>query len=515
MINDSNTIFKKNDPHEIRKVIEKYDTYHFLQQVADSNNSTSTNSNSSSNTTSGGGGGGGTGNNNSLTRSAEMYVFAHITIPKSIYNMVSYETRISIHRLLAKYYEGQLTKENYPELLGKVARHYLQTDNLDRQLYYLEALADLNIRSYLLPEATSNLESMVKILNENDDVAFRFGRIHQSDIYRRLGVCFTMRTQLSMGERYLLLALECLGESWPQTEPEFIYKFWKQRFAQYRNRQWGLVWELKSDNKKQTGHRVVEIMAQLSNIYFYTGKGRAFVYTCLVGLNACETLGEVGPNYTLFLARTSLLCWLNDQKKHSIFYISKALRHMDEKNDAGTLTICALLCFAAGKFKHAKELLHQSLEAVKTLGVVTDCQAFYRSVGLVITMMIFEGTLDRSPDGLALLKQMAETARSNGDYEAEIWLGVYHIGNAIVVNRLVECEPFVVLLEHHLKQAVDYNRIAIHGTLLCYYARCQKYDMSRRHMRHLVGILPSLTVTRKCHTEYQRSSHANLFLFGS
>ncbi|CAO3591042.1 unnamed protein product [Absidia cylindrospora] len=495
MITGTNVIFQDNDPHKIRETIEKYDSYHFLQKVAETNvnsknsdiSSNSVNNiNSNANKISTG---------NTMMNPDEMYAFAHITIPKSIYDMVSYETRIALHRLLAKYYEGQLTRENYPELLGKVARHYLQTDNMEKQLYYLEALADLNIRSYLLPEATSNLESMVKILNENPNIAYRFGRIHQSDIYRRLGVCFTMRTQLSMGERYLQNALVCLGENWPQTEPEFIYKFWKQRFAQYRNRRWRMVWEFRSYNRKQTGHRVVEIMAQLSNIYFYTGKGRAFVYTCLVGLNACERLGEVGPNYTLFLARTSLLCWLNDQKEHSIFYITKALRHMDEKNDAGTLTICALLCFAAGKFKNAKELLYQSIDAVKTLGVVTDCQAFYRSVGLVITMLIFEGTLDQSPDGLALLKQMADTAHSNGDYEAEIWLGVYHVGNAIVGDRLRECEPFVVLLEHHLKQAADYNRIAIHGTLLCYYARCQNYDLSRRHTRYLVAILPSLTVT--------------------
>ncbi|KAI8086018.1 uncharacterized protein BX664DRAFT_334708 [Halteromyces radiatus] len=498
MIKGSNVIFQENDPHTIRETIEKYDSYHFLHQVADISTNTTSSNNSSTNSSNKNG----ITNvnnmnnmNNPMVNTDEMYAFAHITIPKSIYDMVSYETRITLHRLLAKYYEGQLTKENYPELLGKVARHYLQTDNLEKQLYYLEALADLNIRSYLLPEATSNLESMVKILNENPNIAYRFGRIHQSDIYRRLGVCFTMRTQLSMGERYLLMALECLGESWPQTEPEFLYKFWKQRFAQYQNRRWRLVWKSNSYNKKQTGHRVVEIMAQLSNIYFYTGKGRAFVYTCLVGLNACERLGEVGPNYTLFLARTSLLCWLNDQKQHSIFYITKALRHMDEKNDAGTLTICALLCFAAGKFRNAKELLYQSIDAVKTLGVVTDCQAFYRSVGLVITMMIFEGTLDQSPDGLALLKQMADTAHSNGDYEAEIWLGVYHVGNAIVTDRLRDCEPFVVLLEHHLKQAADYNRIAIHGTLLCYYARCQNYELARRHTRHLVSILPSLTVT--------------------
>ncbi|ORX45471.1 hypothetical protein DM01DRAFT_1311751 [Hesseltinella vesiculosa] len=542
MLKVSNVIFSdKDDMQKILETIEHFDVYNFLQRGSDSTGIVFHPVTASS-----------LGN----ASGQALFSFSHITIPKSIYGMVSYETRIILHGLLAKFYEGQLTRENYPELLGKVARHYLQTDLLEKQLYYLEALADLNMRSYLLPEATSNLESMVKILNENPGIAYRFGRLHQSDIYRRLGVCFTMRTQLKMGERYLFMALECLGQSWPQTEPEFLYKFWKLRLVQYRHRRWSpdnhnpnkkaslasrflrrskhspssayahdlpmsSVRSTASDNpppfqhqhhhhthasnnasdnkKKQTIQRVVEIMEQLSNIYFYTGQGRAFVYSCLVGLNACEALDECGPHYTLFLARAALLCWLNDHKEHSIFYITKALHHMDEKHDSGTLTICALLCFAAGKFKNAKELLYQAIQADKTLGVVIDCQSFYRSVGLVVTMMIFEGTLDHEPEdegsGMSLLKQMADTARSNGDYEAEIWLGVYHVANAIVVDRVHECESFVVMLEHHVKQAADYNRIAIHGTLLCYYARHGDYDLARKHYKYLVTILPALTIT--------------------
>ncbi|GAN05696.1 hypothetical protein MAM1_0099c05170 [Mucor ambiguus] len=468
VLKENNTDFKRANQDEAREKIEKYDTYHFIQKADDS----------------------------ILGAHGDYYTFAHITIPQSIYDMVSYETRILLHRLLAKYYESQLNRENYTDLLSKVTRHYLQTDWLDKQLYYLEALADLNIKSYLLPEATGNLERIVKILDGNPDLAAQFGRIHQSDIYRRLGMCFTMRTKLKEGERFLYHALDCLGEPWPQSEPEFLFKFWMNRLAQYRHRKLPVFRKFdKKDIKKEIGKRVVEIMAQLSNIYFYTGKGRAFVYTCLVGLNACERLNEVGPNYTLFLARNSLLSWLNDEKEQSIFYITKALRYMDEKNDADTLTICSHLCFAAGKFKNARDLLYQSIDAVKTLGVVTDCQAFYRSVGLVITMRIFEGTLDNSPDDLVLLKQMANTAHSNCDFEAEIWLGVYNIGNALIMDRLRECEPFVALLETHLKQSADYNRIAIHGTLLCYYARTRNYEYARRHTRSLVAILPLLTVT--------------------
>ncbi|KAI8067021.1 uncharacterized protein B0P05DRAFT_621206 [Gilbertella persicaria] len=465
VIKENNTDFKYADDDTVRQKIELYDVYHFIQKADDSL----------------------VGN--------EVYTFAHITIPQSIYDMASYETRIVLHRLLAKYYESQLTRENYMELLSKVTRHYLQTDWLDKQLYYLEALADVNMKAFLLPEATHNLERIVKILDSNQDLAAQFGRLHRSDIYRRLGMCFAMRTKLKEGEKFLFQALDCLGEPWPQSEPEFLFKFWVNRLAQYRHRKLRVFRKVDKDIKKEIGKRVVEIMAQLSSIYFYTGKGRAFVYTCLVGLNACERLNEIGPNYTLFLARNSLLSWLNDEKEQSIFYITKALRYMDQKNDADTLTICSFLCFAAGKFKNARDLLYQSIDAVKTLGVITDCQGFYRSVGLVITMRIFEGTLDHSPDDLVLLKQMADTAHSNCDFEAEVWLSVYNVGNALIMDRLRDCEPFVTLLEAHLKQSADFNRIAIHGTLLCYYARTHNYEYARRHTRHLVAILPLLTVT--------------------
>ncbi|KAI9478765.1 MAG: hypothetical protein EXX96DRAFT_572195 [Benjaminiella poitrasii] len=469
VIKENNTDFKYVDPEEAYQKIQKFDVYHFIQKVDD----------------------------NSIleTSSNDIYTFTHITIPQCIYDMVSYETRILLHRLLAKYYESQLTHENYTDLLGKVTRHYLQTDWLDKQLYYLEALADVNMKSFLLPEATANLERIVKILDENQALAAQFGRLHRSDIYRRLGMCFAMRTKLKEGEHYLFQALDCLGEPWPQSEPEFVFKFWANRLVQYQHRKIQVLRKFDSDSKREIGKRVVEIMAQLSNIYFYTGKGRSFVYTCLVGQNACERLNEVGPHYTLFLARNSLLSWLNDEKEQSIFYITKALSCMDEKNDSDTLTICSHLCFAAGKFKNARELLYQSIDAVKTLGVITDCQAFYRSVGLVITMRIFEGTLDNSPDDLDLLKEMTNTAHSNCDFEAEIWLCVYHTGNALIMDRLRECEPFVALLEAHLKQSAEYNRIAIHGTLLCYYARIKSYENARRHTRSLVTILPLLTVT--------------------
>ncbi|KAI9271789.1 hypothetical protein BDA99DRAFT_500982 [Phascolomyces articulosus] len=468
VINKNNPIFKDHDMEKITSDIQRFDVYHFLQQIDAPN-----------------------------LQEAEIvvYTFSHITIPQAIYDMVSYETRIILHQLLAKYYESQLTRENYPDLLSKVVRHYMETDALVKQLFYLEQLADLNIKSYLLPEATDNLKKIVEILDKNESIAAQFGRVHYSDIYRRLGMCYTMRTKLNEGERYLFMALDALGEPWPRSELEFMYKFWTNRAAQYHHRRWGAWNKYSKPGKKLIWKRVVEIMAQLSNIYFYTGKGHSFVYTCLIGLNACERLNEDGPNYTLFLARNSLLSWINDQKEHSIFYITKALRHMEEKNDPGTLTICAFLCFAAGKFNNARDLLYQSIQAVRTLGVITDCQAFYRSVGLVITMRIFEGRLDSSPEDLLLLKQMADTAHSNGDYEAEIWLGVYNIGNAIVMDRLRDCDPFVALLEAHVKQAADYNKIAIHGTLIAYYARARNYEYARRHLRNLVNSLPALTVT--------------------
>ncbi|KAI9469638.1 MAG: hypothetical protein EXX96DRAFT_586924 [Benjaminiella poitrasii] len=452
VIKPTNIIFQSTDTTQIQRLITYFDAYHFLQQVDET-----------------------------------LYTFTHVTIPQSIYDMISYETRLSQHLALARYYESQSQQQTH-ELLGKITRHYLETDAVDKQLYYLERLADQNMQTYLLPEATINLQRIVKILDEHPHKLAQFGSTCLSDIYRKLGMCFTMRTKLTEGEHYLFRALEVLGEPWPQAEVLFWMQLWKHRFRQYRHRR-----HLFRYRASKHGERVVEIMAQLSNIYFYTGNGRDFVYSCLVGLNECEGLGQTGLNYTLFLARNSLLCWLNDEKEKSIFYIAEALRQ--KTTDPGTLTICSLLCFAAGKFSNARDLLYQSVDGSRTLGVVTNCQAFYRAVGLLVTMRIFEGTFVGAATEVGLLKQMADTAHSNGDFEAEVWLGVYNVGNAIVIDRMADCAPYVALLEAHVKEAADYNRIAIHGTLVCYYARNHMFDLARRHIQRLVTHLPALTVT--------------------
>ncbi|KAI9311398.1 hypothetical protein BX666DRAFT_2032142 [Dichotomocladium elegans] len=469
VIND-NPIFQQQEMEDIRNLIQVYDIYQFLNQI----------------------------DGPTLHEEMTMYTFAHITTPESIYSMVPYETRVDFHQRLARFYESRLNRDNYSDLLPKVTRHYMKTDALAKQLVYLELLADLNMKSYFLPEATDNLTAIVKILDDNEAIAEHYGRIHRSDIYRRLGICYTMRTKLNEGEEYLFLALDALGEPWPATEPKFLFKLYLNRLIQYQHRRMGPLTRYTSSTKRLIWRRVVDIMIQLSNIYFYKGKGRAFVYTCLVGLNACERLGDCSPSsYNLFLTRNSLLCWINDQKEHSIFYITKALKQQrpTDKGDPGTLTTCAMLCFAAGKFANARDLLRESIRAVEAFGVITDCQAFYRSVGLMITMRIFENTLNNSPDDMMLLKRMANTAHANGDYEAETWLGVYNIANAIIMDRLFDCEAYVAMLEARAHSAADYNKIAIHGTLVCYYARLSNFVFAKQHLKQLVNALPSLTVT--------------------
>ncbi|CAO3590800.1 unnamed protein product [Absidia cylindrospora] len=103
------------------------------------------------------------------------YSFLHDTIPKTIYKLISYEHRISLHQCLARYYEGLLNTENQSQLLVKVTRHYLQTDEISKQLYYLQELSTYYMQSNLFPEATSQLERIISILRENDDMVPGFG----------------------------------------------------------------------------------------------------------------------------------------------------------------------------------------------------------------------------------------------------------------------------------------------------------------------------------------------------
>ncbi|KAI7871605.1 hypothetical protein BDF14DRAFT_1762829 [Spinellus fusiger] len=468
VISKNNRIFKDTDAREIWGKIKFYDIYNFLQKSQ---------------------------TEDLADERFEVYTFYHITIPQCIYDRISYEKRIATHSMFADYYETMLTNENCHELLGKITRHYLGTNIISKQLEYLEKSADFNMNVFLIPEATSNLQNIVKILNANEDVYNNFGQIHMSDICRKLGQCFTARTKFDEGEHYLTMALDHLSEPWPKTEFQFLWKYWKNRADQYRHRKFGSIKSFKGSDKIKIWKRIIDIMKALSSIYFYKGNGRGFMYTCIAGLNICESLDEGGPDYALFLARNALLSWMNDKKEKSIFYISKSLRIIDKCVDPGTLLICAHLCFAAGKYQNARGLLYRSIEASQTLGVIVDFQSFYCSVGLLVTMGIFQGNLNSSEKDMGLLKRMATTAHNNGDYEVEVWIGVYNIANAIVMNNLDDCLTSVSLIEAHISKTQRYNCIAIHGTLACYYAKIKNHEMAQFQIQALLAIIPEFTKT--------------------
>ncbi|KAI8988967.1 hypothetical protein BDB01DRAFT_783845 [Pilobolus umbonatus] len=469
VVKANNTIFHHNDPDEIRRIIKDYDVYHFLQQVEAENYSGYTN---------------------------DSYTFCHITIPQSIYAMISFETRISLHKALAKYYESLLLEGSYTQLLGKITRHYLETDIVPKQLYYLELLADENIKSNSLPEATSNLEKIVHILDSDVNYLNEFGQLKLSDIYRRLGVCYTKRTKLKEGEHYLFKSLECLGQPWPNTKVKFFIKLYKNQFIQYQHRKGRKFAAYSKSILKEHCYRVVDIMKQLSSIYYFTGNGGGFIYSCLAGLNACEYLEGKVSTYSAFLAQNALICWLNEETELSVYYITKALKETDdERPDSETLTTCATLSFAAGRFKNSRDLIYRSIKSTRTLGEVTDCQLFYQSVKLLVTLSIFEGTFNRSSSDVVYMKQMADTANGNGDSEAEVWLGVYHISSSLILDRLINCAPYVSLLEAHINGSAYYNLIAIHGVLMCYYSRSHNFDVAKRHFQRILNLLPLLKST--------------------
>ncbi|ORX50236.1 hypothetical protein DM01DRAFT_1409225 [Hesseltinella vesiculosa] len=514
-IQPSNSIFQHSDLQLVQKLIRRYDVYKFLQYSVDgSGTATPSNEQEQSH-----------GltviipsslsslsnlhnlNDTSPTSSddAAEYSFLHDTIPKAIYETVSFERRINLHRQLANYYERNLTSDNQAQILGKVTRHYLQTDNRCKQVYYLEELANLNMRSYLLLEATEQLKKILTILDENDDLASGFSRLHYSDIYYRLGVCYTMRTDPEQGEKYLTIALDYLDQDIPRGSDSLVTaRIWVNTFKQYKHRFWPKLLSHLTERKykPEICTRIIDIMRQLSNIYMYTGNMTLFTYTSLVGVNTCESLGNIGPTYTLFLARYALVCWLHEKRKHSIYYLSRALTCISNNYDADTLTVCALLCFAAGKFKDTRVVTYQAIKGATTFGVVTDFQAFYRAVGILITTWIFEGTLDSQAQDRQLLKTMYRAARSNKDDDAIAWVRVYHVSNALITNRLDMCTDIVKHFQSDLQDNFNYKVVAISGLLFCYYTRLRRYDQARTYFDIFLSSLGTISLSASIYPTY-------------
>ncbi|CDH51330.1 hypothetical protein RO3G_09281 [Lichtheimia corymbifera JMRC:FSU:9682] len=465
-----NAIFKNPNPKKIHAEIKKHDLYRFLRQSEPA------------------------GNVGEST--LEVYAFTHVSIPKSIYDITSFETRNTLHKRLARYYESQLNQENYVQLLGKVTRHYLETDMLDKQLYYLEALADLDMRSNLISEATSNLQNIANILNDNEDISSRFGLMHKSNIYRRLGICLTMRSDHCSAEKYLHMALKCLGMPWPTNSGQFVIEFWKGRLKQFHHRHLFRRWHSKKTMvTKELGRRITEIMMQLCNIYYFCGEGEKFIYACLKGLNVCESMNDVGSRYTFFLSRMALLSWINGHIDDSVYYMSRAFDYMGPKLEPGTLNICAILCFGAGQFSKADQYLQRSIDLTRTLGVVTDCQEFYRAVRVLVTMRLFQGSLDDSKFEQGLMQLMADTGHRNNDHEVQIHLAIYQVANTCIKWRLHNASPYILWLESKIPTTSEYNQMAIHGVLICYYSRHGDHLHALDHTRGLLDLLPALSMS--------------------
>lgn len=501
VISPNNAIFENNDVEKIHELLQKEDIYNFLLMDKEAVS-------------------------NEKQMSEHTYSFAQTAIPSSLYGMIPYETRLQYHSKMARYYEDQLKSSNASRLLPKISRyslwsfsihffffffcmfhsahfshvirHYLETNNVMKQLYFLEVLAEQHMASNFLPEATVSLEKIVEILNKNAEVAKDFGRMHRSDIYGRLGECLAMRTKLKESEEYLIKALEYLDTPWPKRHIEYTANLFKQRSTQRFHRklfEWGRAPKEAIGRNAAIIERQIRIIYHLTHALYYLGEGRMFVLGCMWGVNACEKLGAKTTSYSLFLSWLALVCWLNDRKNDSIWYIKRALEEVEYGSDAITFTVLGSLCFASGKWSSACELAYKAIESTSTLGVITDCQGYYRAVGLLLTIRIFSGTLSVRPNDLSWMKQMAETARRNGDYEAEVWLSVYQVSNAIITGNLKNVEPYVVLLEGHLREAHLVNKIAMHGVLMAYYSRLGHYSIARKHFVNLTDLIPGLVVT--------------------
>ncbi|KAL1916785.1 uncharacterized protein VTP21DRAFT_5489 [Calcarisporiella thermophila] len=469
-----------DDPVKIRELTSQYDVYRFLK----SHDSDSVSNSSSEDSDSG-----------VAALAEETYSFVHAMYPCVIYETIPFETRLRYHEMLAGYYESQLCTGNRPRMLTKIARHYEQTDIVAKKLHYLEELGHYHIQSYSLPEATEAFEKIVRLLDQDPELGRGYDAEKLSEVYLSLGECLSMRTKLMEAESRLLKALEIMGTPWPKNRFEFQVAMYRERLVQRRYRQRrphpkrNSMSQVAQNNKRSERLRkLVRIFDQLYNIYHHLGKGDETVLSCVWGLNCCEKLAQYNETHALFLARQALYCWLSDRQTLSAFYIGRALRMTKKCPGAYTLTACANLCFAAGSWHTACDLLYYSIEAMKTMGVVTDCQAFYRAVQLLMAIRIFQGTLSRQPGDQALLRELATMGRNNDDVEAELWVATFQLADAIITHRLNDSEPLVLRLEAQLAQERGLNRIALHGVLAAYHARMGRFNITQRHFVQLAQL---------------------------
>ncbi|KAF9582755.1 hypothetical protein BGW38_010801 [Lunasporangiospora selenospora] len=431
-----------------------------------------------------------------------IYEFASQPTANDIYGSIPYEERVGIHHKMAQFYESFVCKDTLEDpmgqpldcqdLLPKITRHYLKTDQTQKKIKYLKILSEYELKSNMLMDTTQNLTELIDILDKERGARGLVSQADMADIYGMKGESLSKRMRVDEAEASLLDSLAWYGIHWPTTHHQWTTELLRERvkflFNYHRGASPvrahpGKVVHPKMDKKTRIRlERIVRVFSCLQNIYFWRTQPDAAMLSSLYTLSYSRRLGLPSGDQTASLGRIALLEYFSGKKSKCAKYMADA-RRAEKEGEATEGMLPAMNAFveySEGRHAVAHRMLDNAILESKSFGVVSNLATFYRAVTIKTAYRMWEGTLSNHPEDCQLLRTLSAVAVQNGDSEGETLFAIPTLANLLLHNRLREAESWVMLIEKYIMpKARLMNILIVNAVLAFYYAKMVNYEKSR------------------------------------
>jgi class 3 adenylate cyclase/tetratricopeptide (TPR) repeat protein len=360
------------------------------------------------------------------------YLFKHVIIQESAYNLMLLSQRRQLHRSVAEWYERSGGGD-----LAVLAHHWRLAEVPDRAVHYLERAGAEALRQGAYAEAVRFFTALMELDGPvpagpparvrgrargrpgmPDDRAVRRARWeHQlGDAYLGLG-------QLAPEQEHLHVALALLGRRTPASGRQLPGKLAWQTGQQLRNRLWPRPLVARSEQARAALEEAAEVYERLFMVEYHASRRARAVHQAVKGMNLAEAAGSRAAEARM-AAACSVAAGLLARRRLAEAYLRRAFAAVAGTDDASArgwvLQAAALYGIGLGRWEEVRRHLEEANAIVRRLG---EPRRLAEITGLQIWERYFRGELSGLPPMLAELDRIG---RQSGDAQVRAWAMAGH-----------------------------------------------------------------------------------------
>jgi class 3 adenylate cyclase/tetratricopeptide (TPR) repeat protein len=356
------------------------------------------------------------------------YLFKHVIIQESAYNLMLLSQRRQLHRSVAEWYEQSGGGD-----LAVLAHHWRLAEVPDRAMHYLERAGAEALREGAYAEAVRFFTALLELDGPvPPDPPARGGRhpgtpdtraVRRARWEHQLGDAYLGLGQLAPEQEHLHVALALLGRRTPASGRQLPAKLVWQTGQQLRNRVWPRPLVARSEQTRAALEEAAEVYERLFLVEYHASRRARAVHQAVKGMNLAEAAGSRAAEARL-AAACSVAAGLLARRRLAEAYLRRAFAAVAGTDDPSArgwvLQAAALYGIGLGRWPEVRRHLEEAHAIVGRLG---DPRRLAEITGLQIWERYFQGELSGLPPMLAELDRIG---RQSGDAQVRAWAVAGH-----------------------------------------------------------------------------------------